>query len=261
MGARASSTARGAGGSTPTTASVASAAREAEGVGAWGDGSRQDAADVLSGRQRVRRIPASAVGGQPRPGGDDAGAAGPWGAGRAGGGGWLRRALWRPAAGLAAAAGRALPLGRRRREAAAAAKRVAEVEAVVLGSPAAGWPRDDVPGLWSSLSWLAAKVAVGGAAAAVAAPAGPTAAAVVKVTSGLVGGRVGYELGRSLDRAEVAHVHGFMGSAAIEYAAMADAGPFAPDVAAAVGGARRRLAEGGSGVPRGGAAAACLMSA
>ncbi|EFJ46557.1 hypothetical protein VOLCADRAFT_92997 [Volvox carteri f. nagariensis] len=87
-------------------------------------------------------------------------------------------------------------------------------------------------------------VHVPGASAACAAL---SAAAAAKVATGFVGSRVGYRVGRRLDRVEVAHVRqylqdmqdaaaaGMRPEACVEYASMCDAGPFSPEVAAAVG--------------------------
>ncbi|GLC76745.1 hypothetical protein PLESTF_001825900 [Pleodorina starrii] len=175
----------------------------------------EDESAVISGHQRIKHIPADSLRGTPQPrqpGGSDAGGGG-------GGGGLLRRLCralprprlrWRSREQQQQQMLEGLPGGYGRRRRREAARQAAEVEAVVLGAPARGWPREDVPGLYSALTWLVTRMAAGAVAAAALSPIGPMAAAVAKVTSGFAGGRLGYRFGRRLDRVEVAHVQQYL---------------------------------------------------
>ncbi|PNH08279.1 hypothetical protein TSOC_005184, partial [Tetrabaena socialis] len=121
-----------------------------------------------------------------------------------------------------------VPGGRRRRARRRAEQQVAEVEEALAGAPARG-PREDVPGPFTAFSWLAARLAVGGAVAALLSPSGPLAVAAAyaaTAASKVVGGRLGYELGR---RSVARACCGMAPEACVEYAMMCDAGPFSPE--------------------------------
>ncbi|EFJ46558.1 hypothetical protein VOLCADRAFT_92998 [Volvox carteri f. nagariensis] len=134
----------------------------------------EDESPILAGRQRAKRIPVAALQAPPKAA-QGAGSAGSGGDGGGGGGGVVRRMcrsvlsqlpgpLWLQDA---------LPGGRRRRQRREAKEATAAEEAVVLGAPVLGWPRDDVPGLYSSLSWLVSRMAVNAVATAALPPVGP----------------------------------------------------------------------------------------